>query len=1015
MIHPHVDSLFSAILTSICFFFRMRPKPVPSATKANDTHRNNNSASPIISQASPIIRGGKVPWSGIAAGTGSSYNQYNSNNNTMSFANAAASSISRSTNTGGRSTIGSSIGSPNLKRSQLFGSANSSKNSSFNTSSRWGDDTKELSSEQPETDSKEAEYALLENNGGRNYSVEEMLSIWEEMKRNNLIKPSIEQKNDLFHSILPNQPAVLDPTLQQSQESQNGDASASNESGKAGDNTHSNQSSISGNTTGNASVFADRLLSAKPSLSDIHKDNGFSQTKSISQSENITHSPSSSIVLPGVTTSSWSPFGNTATALASNSESVFKSNGILPKSDLFNSGIGFHAGTPPPPGISSPVPTLIGPDNINWIYKDPSGAEQGPFNGIRMQEWYASKWLQEFLLIRRVDESEFYTLKDFMTKVNNFFEPFLVPLPGSSRSGYFDDSQRLQEELLQRQRETMRRQQLQQYAAIQLQQQNSGWGSMSPITTPMSPMSHWAQPQPMSSLGQSPFEFGGPGGLSGGLSGSQISLNHLNNDVWQPRAPGSIPHTPKRVPSATELNFPQVENSAPKRSILSELEDSESSVPQSSKDLLVNDDELLVSEPSPVVSSAIQPPFKSPVNEVKPVKQPVESVAHPIVQNAESVVPEPFVAPEPAPTKKSKAKSSKKSASIPDQPTPVVAKAALVTKVEKSVEEVTLALDTVTVKDDPELAPVPSPKAITPVLAPWAKKEPVKSRAPSIKEIQEMEAAELKTRKAQQQQQQLAASIIQASRSSTPSNAPALPSGATWATVGVASAAPKKTLAQIQKEEEEAARKRGATAANTNGRKYADLAASGSSSFRVASSTPAVTSAASSTTTSGGAWTTVGPGGKKVGSGATSAPTAAAIISAAPVVKKVETPVRSVPVVNSKLSAASEDFLNWCKSSLQDLHSGVNQTELLSMLFSLPASSESKEIIAETIYSSSTTMDGRRFADEFIKRRKSADNEISSNTSWSDILQKAQTASKPVNDGWNVSFKVVGKKKGRKE
>ncbi|KAF5095658.1 hypothetical protein D0Z00_003059 [Geotrichum galactomycetum] len=845
-----------------------------------------------------------------------------------------------------------------------------------------------------------------------------MLSIWEDMKRNNLIKPSIEQKNDLFHSILPNQPAVLDPTLQQSQESQNGDGSTSNEFGKAGDNSHSNQSSISGNITGNTSVFADRLLSAKPSLSDIHKDNGFSQTKSISQSENIIHSPSSSIVLPGVTTSSWSPFGNSATALASNSESVFKSNGILPKSDLFNSGIGFHVSTPPPPGISSPVPTLIGPDNINWIYKDPSGAEQGPFNGIRMQEWYASKWLQESLLIRRVDESEFYTLKDFMTKVNNFFEPFLVPLPGTSRSGYFDDSQRLQEELLQRQRETMRRQQLQQYAAIQLQQQNSGWGSMSPITTPMSPMSHWAQPQPMSSIGQSPFEFGGPGGLSGGLSGSQISLNHLNNDVWQPRAPGSIPHTPKRVPSATELNFPQAETSASKRSILSELEDSKSSVP--SKDLLVDDDELIVSEPSPVISSAIQPPFKSPVNEVKPVEQPVESVAEPVVQNAEPVASEPVVVPEPAPTKKSKTKSSKKSVPIPEQPTPVVAKADLVTKVEKPVEEVTLALDTVTVKDEPELAPAQSPKAVTPVLAPWAKKEPVKSKAPSIKEIQEMEAAELKTRKAQQQQQQqqLAASIIQASRSSTPSNAPALPSGATWATVGVASAAPKKTLAQIQKEEEEAARKRGATVASTNVRKYADLAASGSSGFRVASSTsatPAVTSSASTTTASGGAWTTVGPGGKKVGSGATPAPTAAAIISAAPAVKKVETPVRSVPAVNSKLSAASEDFLNWCKSSLQDLHSGVNHNELLSMLFSLPASSESKEIIAETIYSSSTTMDGRRFADEFIKRRKSADNEISSNTSWSDILQKAQTASKPVNDGWNVSFKVVGKKKGRKE
>lgn len=994
----------------------MRPKPVPSTSKPTDTHRSNNGSSPLISQASPnISRGGKTPWSGIASGTASAYSQSNGTNNTMSFANAAASSLSRSTSTGGRSTIGSSIGSPNVKRSQLFGSTNSNKNSFFNTSSRWGDDTKEPTSEKLETDSKETEYALLENKGGRNYSVDEMLSIWEDMKRNNLIKPSIEQKNDLFHSILPNQPAILDPTLQQLQDSQHGDGSATNESAKTRDSTHSNQSSISGNVTGNSSVFSDRLLSAKPSLSDVQKDNGFSQHKSISQSENVINSPSSSIVLPGVTNSSWSPFGNNATSLASNSESVFKSNGILPKTDLFNSGIGFHASTPPP-GISSPLPTLVGPENINWIYKDPTGVEQGPFNGVRMQEWYASKWLQESLLIRRVDESEFYTLKDFMTKVNNFFEPFLVPLSGSSRSGYFDDNQRLQEDLLQRQRETMRRQQLQQYAAIQLQQQNSGWGSMSPITTPMSPMSHWAQPQPMSSIGQGPFEFGGPGGLSSGLSGSQISLNHINNDVWQPRAPGSIPHTPKRVPSVSELNFPQSEAPAPKRSILSELEDSEPSIIQSSRDLLLNDDELMISEPSPVVASAIQPPFKSPVNKVKSVDQAVE----PIVQSVEPGVSESVAFSEPAPTKKSKAKSGKKSAPVSEQPTPVVSKVTPVAlKDEDSVEQVTQALETVTVKEEPEPVLVKSPKASTPVLAPWAKKEPIKSKAPSIKEIQEMEAAELKTRKAQQQQQQqqLAASIIQASRSSTPSNAPALPSGATWATVGVSSAAPKKTLAQIQKEEEEAARKRGVITTNTNVKKYADLAASGSSSFRVASSSSIAsitTSSTSSTITSGGAWTTVGPGGKKVGSGTNVAPTAASAIST-PVVKKVETPARSVSALNNKISAASEDFLNWCKGALQDLHSGVNQTELLSMLFSLPASSESKEIIAETIYSSSTTMDGRRFAEEFIKRRKSADTEISSNTSWSDILQKAQTATKPVNDGWNVSFKVVGKKKGRKE
>ena len=96
------------------------------------------------------------------------------------------------------------------------------------------------------------------------------------------------------------------------------------------------------------------------------------------------------------------------------------------------------------------------------------------------------------------------------------------------------------------------------------------------------------------------------------------------------------------------------------------------------------------------------------------------------------------------------------------------------------------------------------------------------------------------------------------------------------------------------------------------------------------------------------------------------------------------------------------------------MNQGVNQTELLSMLVSLPATADSKEIIADIIYANSSTMDGRRFAEEFLKRRKVADQENNGN-SWSDIIQRAASASKPaVNDGWNTSFKVVGKKKGRK-
>lgn len=116
------------------------------------------------------------------------------------------------------------------------------------------------------------------------------------------------------------------------------------------------------------------------------------------------------------------------------------------------------------------------------------------------------------------------------------------------------------------------------------------------------------------------------------------------------------------------------------------------------------------------------------------------------------------------------------------------------------------------------------------------------------------------------------------------------------------------------------------------------------------------------------------------------------------------------------MSVANEEFDRWTKATLQDLSNGVSRSEVLSMLMMLPATGESKEIIADIIYSNSTTMDGRRFAEEFIKRRlkvaavENGDaSEGKGSGNWSDVVGKK----KPVADEWNVQFKVVGKKKRR--
>lgn len=90
------------------------------------------------------------------------------------------------------------------------------------------------------------------------------------------------------------------------------------------------------------------------------------------------------------------------------------------------------------------------------------------------------------------------------------------------------------------------------------------------------------------------------------------------------------------------------------------------------------------------------------------------------------------------------------------------------------------------------------------------------------------------------------------------------------------------------------------------------------------------------------------------------------------------------------------------------LNKGVEVNSVLEVLLSLPAGSEAKEIIADTIYSNSSTMDGRRFATEFIKRRVECERLVKDPLTWSEALALPEGTE----DDWE--FQVVSKKKGRK-
>ena len=85
------------------------------------------------------------------------------------------------------------------------------------------------------------------------------------------------------------------------------------------------------------------------------------------------------------------------------------------------------------------------------------------------------------------------------------------------------------------------------------------------------------------------------------------------------------------------------------------------------------------------------------------------------------------------------------------------------------------------------------------------------------------------------------------------------------------------------------------------------------------------------------------------------------------------------------------------------------------MLLSFPLDPDPStvEIISDLIYANSTTLDGRRFATEFVSKRKVDSKGSGSSTSVGKPLSIAdvvKTHPKPVQNEWG-GFKVVNKKK----
>lgn len=790
------------------------------------------------------------------------------------------------------------------------------------------------------------------NADGRKYTAEEMLQIWEHMKNANHFKSSGKSRSELYYSVIPNNPAnVLHAQRKSGDHHHHHHHNHRNHHHHHNNNRHHQQHQSHPSNGSNGSNSQQNDASSPPVIQpQVQPQSSFLSSTTTAATTTTTGT------LP-TSTSAWSPFRATGPTMLHSNGSETEFSSLLQKPGT-PSGNGMFATTSaaarPPPGLGGMVPpglaTVLPPETINWNYRDGAGNEHGPFNGRMMHEWFLGGWLQEDLLIRRSEETEFTTLKELKLKLGNFSDPFLVPLPPIQQQQ-------------QQQNRPLYQPLPQQFAGLQLNQQpmagiGGPWGgpSMPSAGGTISPWDHHQQPF----FGGAPManhQHPQPGSL-------------VDENLW----PRASPQTPPIQPKASAL---------------------------------LNQNASTIDPASVEIARQETPPVGTP-KEATAIRPPQPPQSQPQV----GLEPEPAKEEKPQPVEKGFGPDVVEKTVSP----PPEERAATVAAVPEQVQEESAEIVEETVEnEEPEPAkPVLSP-AKPPPTAPWAKKDS-KPAAPSLKEIQEREAAERKSKAAQKQQlqqKQLQQATLAAAAAEV-KNGPTLPSGATWAHSSTTPVAPTKTLAQIQKEEEEA-RKKAAAAAPTPaavapaGKKYSDIVSPSTSRLAPGPTPQAAASNGAS------AWTTVGPGGKKASGPQPPAPVVAAAPrpAATPVAKRVATPTTAA---KPQKQTSGDEFLQWCKSSIHDLNAGVNQQEMLSIILSLPATPDSKEIIADTIYSNSSTMDGRRFAEEFLKRRRAADAENTSNgESWSEILQRNTNTNKPMNDGWNSSFKVVGgKKKNRK-
>ena len=644
--------------------------------------------------------------------------------------------------------------------------------------------------------------------------------------------------------------------------------------------------------------------------------------------------------------------------------------------------------------------TMVMPDRMRWIYRDPQGNTQGPWSGLEMHDWFKAGFFTAELQVKRVEDGDFEPLAQLVRRIGNSREPFLVPQIGiphgpapSSQTSHWATAgpgpaapggapppfassfpsfgttltaeqqnaleRRKQEEqfLMARQKEHLAQQQ-----ALMKQMQINGPHGLHSLQHHSSAHSLHSQPSFGSITSPSAYQ---PSPLPAPIQPPQHRSGFDMNRPPPTSNMGLPPHLREESlhKYMDQLSFNQRASGAPLPSDLSNL-------PTDQLSAMLDRSRIQGDLQGPDVR-AHQEAFLGPegrnerLNEFNAFQAEAES----------GMRPESYQQPPIGFQKRSYDPDESRSTAQADfgaigQPerrdpeTQYAEALSLTQQVQRAAAISNQATNEASAIAVPpvSISPLPAPAAQrnrqhvadalaaesrstaqTPIqtpttsLAPWAEKVTEVLKGPSLKEIQEAES-----RKAAAQEE-IAASVRRAKAEAERNNqplppAPGLPSSSTWGSAGspstqVAPSAsvwakqavpkangaqangnPKKTLAQIQKEEETRKQRLAATtaaiaqatspAAAAN-KRYAELASKPAASTGDAAPSP---------------WTTVGSGGKAkapptvVATPQITTSKAAVVSSNSVKAKPTLQTTRSTNTVNQ--SKAQEDFSKWAKGQL---------------------------------------------------------------------------------------------------